>query len=103
MTARRSVGSAFFLAFAAVIPGGSPVAAIPEAARESLSWRYLKDKTLGMEAKGNAILGVLAVVLTVALGLLVVSPLQVALSILAAGALNLVIAINHRPERYFGA
>ena len=38
-----------------------------------------------------------------ALGLLVVSPLQVALSILAAGALNLVIAINHRPERYFGA
>ena len=38
-----------------------------------------------------------------ALGLMVVSPLQVALSVLAAGALNLVIAINHRPERYFGA
>ena len=71
MTARRSVGSAFFLACTGGIPGGSPVAAIPEAARESLSWRYLKDKTLGMEAKGNAILGVLAVVLTVALGLLV--------------------------------
>ena len=41
--------------------------------------------------------------LILALGLFVVSPGQVGLSVLAAGALNLVIAINHRPERYFGA
>ena len=71
MTARRSVGSAFFLACARAIPGESPVAAIPEAARESLSWRYLKDKTLGMDDKGNAILGAPVVVLIMALGLLV--------------------------------
>jgi hypothetical protein len=38
-----------------------------------------------------------------AIGLLAVSPGQVALSVLAAAALNLVIAINHRPDRYFGA
>jgi uncharacterized membrane-anchored protein YitT (DUF2179 family) len=38
----------------------------------------------------------------VALSLVVVSLQQVALSILAAVAVNLVIAINHRPGRYFG-
>lgn len=38
-----------------------------------------------------------------AIGLLAVSAGQVALSVLAAAALNLVIAINHRPDRYFGA
>ena len=37
-----------------------------------------------------------------ALALCVLSPEKVALSILAAAALNLVIAINHRPDRYFG-
>ena len=37
-----------------------------------------------------------------ALALWVLSPEKVALSILAAAALNLVIAINHRPDRYFG-
>ena len=36
------------------------------------------------------------------LGLLVVSPGEVGLSILSAAALNLVIGINHRPDRYFG-
>ncbi|MCE1184918.1 MAG: YitT family protein [Rhodocyclales bacterium] len=36
-------------------------------------------------------------------GLLAMSPTQVALSVLAAGALNLVIGVNHRPGRYFGA
>ncbi len=37
-----------------------------------------------------------------ALALLVVAPEKVLLSILAAVALNFVIAINHRPDRYFG-
>jgi len=37
-----------------------------------------------------------------ALALFVVPPEKVLLSILAAVALNLVIAINHRPDRYFG-
>jgi uncharacterized membrane-anchored protein YitT (DUF2179 family) len=37
-----------------------------------------------------------------ALALLVLPPGKVALSILAAAALNLVIAVNHRPDRYFG-
>ena len=41
-------------------------------------------------------------VLVLSLGLLVVSPGQVGLSILSAAALNLVIGINHRPDRYFG-
>ena len=41
-------------------------------------------------------------VLILSLGLLVVSPSQVGLSILSAAALNLVIGINHRPDRYFG-
>jgi len=36
------------------------------------------------------------------LALLVVAPEKVLLSILAAVALNFVIAINHRPDRYFG-
>ena len=36
------------------------------------------------------------------LGLLVISPGEVGLSILSAAALNLVIGINHRPDRYFG-
>ena len=69
MTARRSVVSAFFLALVGTIRGGSPVAAIPEAARESLSWRYLKDKTQGMDVKGNAILGAPVATLVMALGL----------------------------------
>ena len=37
-----------------------------------------------------------------ALAMLVVAPEKVLLSILAAVALNFVIAINHRPDRYFG-
>jgi uncharacterized membrane-anchored protein YitT (DUF2179 family) len=37
-----------------------------------------------------------------ALALLFVAPDKVALSVLGAAALNLVIAINHRPDRYFG-
>lgn len=41
-------------------------------------------------------------VIILSLGLLVVSPGQVGLSILSAAALNLVIGINHRPDRYFG-
>lgn len=41
-------------------------------------------------------------VLILSLGLLVISPSQVGLSILSAAALNLVIGINHRPDRYFG-
>lgn len=40
--------------------------------------------------------------LILSLGLLVVSPEQVALSIIGAAALNLVIAVNHRPDRYHG-
>lgn len=36
------------------------------------------------------------------LGLLVVSVDKVALSVLAAAAVNFVIAVNHRPDRYFG-
>ncbi len=32
----------------------------------------------------------------------VVSPWQVALSLLGAAAMNLVIGINHRTDRYFG-
>lgn len=42
-------------------------------------------------------------VLILLLALLIVSPQKVLLSILAAGALNLVIAVNHRADRYFGA
>ena len=41
-------------------------------------------------------------VFILSLGLLVISPGQVGLSILSAAALNLVIGINHRPDRYFG-
>ena len=41
-------------------------------------------------------------VLILSLGLLVISPGEVGLSILSAAALNLVIGINHRPDRYFG-
>ena len=41
-------------------------------------------------------------VIILSLGLLVVSTGQVGLSILSAAALNLVIGINHRPDRYFG-
>jgi len=41
-------------------------------------------------------------VIILSLGLLVVSPGQVGLSILSAAAVNLVIGINHRPDRYFG-
>jgi uncharacterized membrane-anchored protein YitT (DUF2179 family) len=41
-------------------------------------------------------------VIILSLGLLVVSPGQVGLSILSAAALNLVVGINHRPDRYFG-
>ena len=41
-------------------------------------------------------------VIILSLGLLVVSPGQVGLSILSAAALNLVIGMNHRPDRYFG-
>ncbi len=41
-------------------------------------------------------------VLILSLGLLVVSPGEVGLSILSAAALNLVVGINHRPDRYFG-
>ncbi len=37
-----------------------------------------------------------------ALGLLAVSPEKVALSVLGAAALNLVIGVNHRPDRYHG-
>lgn len=37
-----------------------------------------------------------------ALALLILAPEKVALSILAAAALNFVIAVNHRPDRYFG-
>ncbi len=37
-----------------------------------------------------------------ALALLMLPAEKVALSILAAAALNLVIAVNHRPDRYFG-
>ena len=40
--------------------------------------------------------------LILAAALFHVSPLLVLLSILGAGALNLIIAINHRPGRYFG-
>lgn len=40
--------------------------------------------------------------LILSLGLLVISPGEVGLSILSAAALNLVIGINHRPDRYFG-
>lgn len=40
--------------------------------------------------------------LILAAALFYVSPVLVLLSILGAGALNLVIAINHRPGRYFG-
>ena len=40
--------------------------------------------------------------LILAAALFHVSPLLVLLSILGAGALNLVIAINHKPGRYFG-
>jgi uncharacterized membrane-anchored protein YitT (DUF2179 family) len=40
--------------------------------------------------------------LILAAGLLVVAPEQVALSVLGAGALNLVIAVNHRSDRYYG-
>ena len=40
--------------------------------------------------------------LILALGLLAVSPEQVALSVLGAAALNLVIGVNHRPDRYHG-
>ncbi|MGE5665910.1 MAG: YitT family protein, partial [Betaproteobacteria bacterium] len=32
----------------------------------------------------------------------VVSPLRIALSVLGAVALNLILAINHRPGRYLG-
>lgn len=37
-----------------------------------------------------------------ALALVILAPEKVALSILAAAALNFVIAVNHRPDRYFG-
>ena len=40
--------------------------------------------------------------LILSLGLLAVSPDKVALSVLGAAALNFVIAVNHRPGRYFG-
>ena len=40
--------------------------------------------------------------LILSLGLLVINPGEVGLSILSAAALNLVIGINHRPDRYFG-
>ena len=36
------------------------------------------------------------------IGLLVVSPEKVVLSIIGAAALNLVIGVNHRPDRYHG-
>lgn len=60
---------------------------------------YLQ-KTRGWRAGTVQMLGDCMIL---SLGLLVVSPGQVALSVLAAGALNLVIAVNHRPGRYFGA
>jgi uncharacterized membrane-anchored protein YitT (DUF2179 family) len=60
---------------------------------------YLQ-KTRGWRAGSVQMLGDCVIL---ALGLLVVSVGQVALSVLAAGALNLVIAVNHRPGRYFGA
>lgn len=41
-------------------------------------------------------------ILIMALGLLALSLDKIALSILAAAAVNLVIAVNHRPDRYFG-
>jgi uncharacterized membrane-anchored protein YitT (DUF2179 family) len=40
--------------------------------------------------------------LILATGLLVVEPHQVMLSVLGAAALNLVIGVNHRPDRYHG-
>lgn len=60
---------------------------------------YLQ-KTRGWRAGTVQMLGDCVIL---SLGLLVVSAGQVALSVLAAGALNLVIAVNHRPGRYFGA
>ncbi len=36
------------------------------------------------------------------IGLFVLSADKVALSVLGAAALNFVIAVNHRPDRYFG-
>lgn len=59
---------------------------------------YLQ-KTRGWRA-GTVQMGFDSVIL--ALGLLVVSPAQVALSVLGAAALNLVIGVNHRPDRYHG-
>lgn len=41
-------------------------------------------------------------VLILALGLAVLPPLQLLLSVLGAVALNFVIAVNHRTDRYFG-
>jgi hypothetical protein len=35
-------------------------------------------------------------------GLVVLSPLQLLLSVLGAVAVNLVIGVNHRTDRYFG-
>ncbi len=40
--------------------------------------------------------------LVVAASLLVVSPAVIALSIVGAVALNVVLAVNHRPGRYLG-
>ena len=40
--------------------------------------------------------------LILAVGLLAVEPHQVMLSVLGAAALNLVIGVNHRPDRYHG-
>ena len=44
----------------------------------------------------------IADVLILGLALLVLPPDKVLLSVLSAVALNFVIAVNHRPDRYFG-
>lgn len=59
---------------------------------------YLQ-KTRGWRA-GNV--QMIADVLILALALLVLAPDKVLLSVLSAVALNFVIAVNHRPDRYFG-
>jgi uncharacterized membrane-anchored protein YitT (DUF2179 family) len=59
---------------------------------------YAQEK-LGLNA-GWVQLGVDALILLVALTILPLD--RVALSLLAAGVLNLVLAINHKPERYLG-